>query len=166
VRLLQNGVSDHAGVSGPMAQVVYSSTQHLSAQDLNAMVEYLASIPVRGTDKQEVARASSGVMDRGAKVYKQHCASCHGDKGQGVPSIYPALAGNRAVLLDSPNNLVQIIRMGGFLPGTAGNPQPFGMPPFAQVLSNEDVAAVTTYVRQSWGNSAPAASTFDVHRAK
>jgi mono/diheme cytochrome c family protein len=166
VRLLQNGVSDHAGVSGPMAQVVYSSTQHLSAQDLNAMVEYLASIPVRGTDKQEVARASSGVMDRGAKVYEQHCASCHGDKGQGVPSIYPALAGNRAVLLDSPNNLVQIIRMGGFLPGTAGNPQPFGMPPFAQVLSNEDVAAVTTYVRQSWGNSAPAASTFDVHRAK
>ena len=130
------------------------------------MVEYLASIPVRGTDKQEVTRASSGVMDRGAKVYEQYCASCHGDKGQGVPSIYPALAGNRAVLLDSPNNLVQIIRMGGFLPGTAGNPRPFGMPPFAQVLSSEDVAAVTTYVRQSWGNSAPAVSTFDVHRAK
>ena len=166
VRLLKNGVSDHAGVSGPMAEVVYGSTQYLSAQDLNAMVEYLASIPVHGTDKQKVSRASSVVMDRGSKVYEQHCASCHGDKGQGVPSIYPALAGNRAVLLDSPNNLVQIIRMGGFLPSTAANPQPFGMPPFAQVLSNEDVAAVTTYVRQSWGNSAPAVSTFDVHRAK
>jgi len=166
VKLLKVGVTDHAGVSGPMAEVVSSSTQYLSPQDLNAMVEYLAAIPVRETDKKEVTRGSSDVLARGGKLYEQHCASCHGDKGQGVPSIYPALAGNGAVLLDSPNNLVQIIRMGGFLPSTGGNPQPFGMPPFSQVLSNEDIGAVTTYVRQSWGNSAPAVSTFDVHRVR
>jgi mono/diheme cytochrome c family protein len=166
VRLLKDGVSTHAGVSGPMAEVVYSSTQYLDSEDLSAMVEYLASIPVRASGRKEVDRAAADVMGRGAKVYEQQCAACHGDEGQGVPSIYPALAGNRAVLLGSPNNLVRIIRMGGFSPSTAGNPQPFGMPPFAQVLSNEDIADVTTYVRQSWGNSAPAVSTLDVHRVK
>lgn len=166
VRLLKNGVSTHAAVSGPMAEVVYSSTQYLTPQDLNAIVEYLASIPVRENDRKEAPRASSDVLGRGAKVYEQRCASCHGDKGQGVPSIYPALAGNRAVLLNSPNNLVKIIRKGGFSPSTAGNPQPFGMPPFGQILSNEDIAAVTTYVRQAWGNAAPAVPTFDVHRVR
>lgn len=164
VNLLKNGIASHATVSGPMAEVVYNSTQHLTEQDLRAMVEYLASITVRDNGKTEAPRARSGVLDRGAKIYEQQCVACHGDKGQGVPSIYPALAGNRAVLLDSPNNLVQIIRKGGFSPSTAGNPQPFGMPPFAQILSNDDIAAVTTFVRQSWGNSAPAVSELHVHR--
>lgn len=166
VNLLKNGVARHATVSGPMAEVVYNSTQHLTEQDLNAMVEYLASFPVRESDKSQAPRAYSNVLVRGAKIYEQHCVACHGDKGQGVASIYPALAGNRAVLLDSTNNLVQTIRKGGFSPSTAGNPQPFGMPPFAQVLNNDDIAAVTTFVRQSWGNAAPAVSPLDVHRVK
>lgn len=166
VKLLKDGVTAHAGVSGPMAEVVYSSTQHLSPQDLDAMVEYLAAIPVRDAVSKALVRGSSEVLSRGGKVYEQHCASCHGERGQGVPSMYPPLAGNRAVLVDSPNNLVQIIRMGGFLPSTAGNSQPFGMPPFGQILNNEDIAAVATYMRQSWGNSAPAVSTFDVHRVR
>jgi mono/diheme cytochrome c family protein len=166
IRLLKNGVSAHAGASGPMADVVFSSTQHLTTPDLNAMVEYLASIPVKDGEEKPEQRAGSDVLGRGAKLYEKHCASCHGDQGQGVPSIYPALAGNRAVTLAAPNNLVQMIRMGGFLPSTAGNPQPFGMPPFGQILSNEDIAVVATYVRQSWGNSAPAVSSFDVQRVK
>ncbi len=166
IRLLKNGVSTHAAVSGPMADVVYSSTQYLTPQDLSAIVEYLASVPVRENARKNTPRASFDVLGRGAKVYEQQCASCHGDKGQGVPSIYPALAGNRAVLLDPPNNLVQIVRKGGFSPSTAGNPQPFGMPPFGQILSTEDIAAVTTHVRQSWGNSAPAVSTFDIHKVR
>jgi mono/diheme cytochrome c family protein len=166
VNLLKNGVASHATVSGPMAEVVYNSTQHLTEQDLDAMVEYLASLPVRERAKSEAPSVYSNVTGRGAKIYDQQCVACHGDKGQGVPSIYPALAGNRAVLLDSPNNLVQIIRKGGFSPSTAGNPQPFGMPPFAQVLNNDDIAAVTTFVRQSWGNAAPAVSALDVLRVK
>jgi mono/diheme cytochrome c family protein len=166
VKLLRTGVSTQAGVSGPMAEVVYGSTQFLTTQDVDAMVDYLRSIPVRPVEKIDSPRASPAAMGRGAKVYEQQCASCHGDKGQGVFGIYPALAGNRAVSLESPNNLVQIIHKGGFLPGTEGNPQPFGMPPFEQVLSGEDIAAVATYVRQSWGNSGAAVSTLAVHRAR
>jgi mono/diheme cytochrome c family protein len=166
VKLLKNGVSAHGAVSAAMADVVYTSTQYLSPEDLSAMAEYLAAIPVRETPRKGAPPAASGVFARGGRIYEQQCAACHGDRGQGVPTMYPALAGNRAVLLDSPNNLVQIVRHGGFSPSTAGNPRPFGMPPFGQALSNDDIAAVATYVRQSWGNAAAAVSPFDVNRVR
>ncbi len=166
VMLLKDGVTAQASVAGPMAEVVYSSTQYLSESDLEAMARFLQSVPVQVHEEQEFERASSDVLRRGAKVYEDHCASCHGEEGEGVASIYPALAGNRSVTLDAPNNLIQIIRRGGFPPSTSGNPRPFGMPPFRQVLSTEDIAAVATFVRQSWGNAAAPVSAFDVHRAR
>ncbi|MDP3138830.1 MAG: cytochrome c, partial [Burkholderiaceae bacterium] len=87
-----------------------------------------------------------------------------GDQGQGIASAYPALAGNRAVTLSNPANLVQIVLYGGFAPVTAGNPRPYGMPPFVTALSDEDIAAVLTYLRSAWGNRAGAVSEFDVNR--
>ena len=164
VKLLKDGVSEHAAVSGPMAEVVFTSTQYLSEKDLDAMARYLASMPVRGDARAEFVRADGAVMATGQRLYKQHCAACHGDAGQGVSGLYPALAGNRAVTLGSPNNLVQMIRQGGFLPSTGGNPRPFGMPPYGQVLGTEEIAAVATFIRQSWGNSASRVSALDVIR--
>jgi len=49
-------------------------------------------------------------------------------------------------------NAIRMVLNGGYPPGTAGNPMPHGMPPFAGVLSDNDVAAVVTYIRTSWGN--------------
>ena len=80
--------------------------------------------------------------------------------------MYPALAGDRAVTLASHNNLVRAIRLGGFMPTTAGNPQPFGMPPYGQVLNDNEIAAVATFMRQSWGNSASPVSALDVLRVE
>jgi mono/diheme cytochrome c family protein len=162
VRLLKSGVSPHATVLGPMADVVYTSTQYLSDTDLDAMARYLAAIPVRGEARRPPKPASGELMQRGGKIYGAQCASCHGGEGEGVASIYPALAGNRAVLLASANNVVQAIRSGGFSPATPGNPQPFGMPPFGQLLSDSDIAAVSTFIRQSWGNRADEVSAVDV----
>jgi mono/diheme cytochrome c family protein len=166
VRLLKDGVSAHASASGPMAEVVFTSTQHLTEQDLDAMARYLASIPVSEEPRTEPRRADAETMLAGSKVYEQHCAACHGDRGQGVPAMYPALAGNRAVTLASHNNLVRGIRRGGFMPTTAGNRQPFGMPPYGQVLNDNEIAAVATFMRQSWGNSAAPVSALDVLRVK
>ena len=101
-------------------------------------------------------------MLAGGKVYEQHCAACHGEQGQGAPGMVPALAGNRAVTLDSHINVVQTIRQGGFMPTTAGNRQPFGMPPYGQLLSHDEIAAVATFIRQSWGNAAAPVSALDV----
>lgn len=156
VRLLGAGTSPRGTVLGPMAEVVLHSTQYLEPGDLRAMAVYLKSLPPTSSDSdpREVVRASATVVGRGAKLYEQHCVACHGAQGQGVPRAYPALAGNRAVTMPVTQNLVQVVLHGGFPPATRGQPRPFGMPPFATVLSDADVAAVLTYVRTSWGNKA------------
>ncbi len=164
VQLLATGAAPHATVLGPMAEVVLNSTQFIEAADLRAMAVYLKSLPPTSTDTdpREVLVASAPLLDRGRKLYDQHCADCHGDQGQGVPGAYPALAGNRAVTLPSTENLVQVVLHGGFPPATRGNPRPFGMPPFATTLSDADVAAVITYLRAAWNNKAAPVSELTV----
>lgn len=66
--------------------------------------------------------------------------------------------------MESAVNLIQIVRHGGFLPSTGGNPRPYGMPPFRYVLDDSDVTAVLTYVRGSWGNDAPPVTPRDMLR--
>lgn len=166
VKLLKAGVAAGATVSGPMAEVVFSSTQYMTEKDLEAMAQYLTTIPTREVDVPEHTRANADVLARGDKLYSQNCASCHGDAGQGTPSLYPALAGNRAVTLGTTNNVVQMIRHGGFAPTTAGNPRPFGMPPYGQALNGDEIAAVATFIRQSWGNTANPVSALDVVHVK
>lgn len=163
VALLQRGLNRQAGVMGPMAEVVYRSTQHLTKDDLSAMAVFLKALPPAPVGPPPPRQpADEGVMAKGATVYRQHCAQCHGAQGQGAPGIYPALAGNRAVTMDSPANLVQVVLNGGFLPSTTGNPRPFGMPPFTQVLDQADIAAVITAIRNSWGNQASTVTPLDV----
>jgi mono/diheme cytochrome c family protein len=65
-----------------------------------------------------------------------------------------------------PANVVQTLRLGGFAPATAGNPRPFGMPPFGQTLDGRDIAAVSTYIRQSWGNRAGEVTPLEVLHVK
>jgi mono/diheme cytochrome c family protein len=165
-RLLRSGVSARGTVSGPMAEVVDASTQHLSPQDADAMAQYLVALPERHGGPVAGTRARPEALALGAELYKQHCVACHGEQGQGVPGIYPPLAGNRAVTLAQPHNLVQAIRKGGFAPATAGNPRPFGMPPFGHLLSDDEVAALATFLRQSWGHQAPPVSGPEVRRIR
>jgi mono/diheme cytochrome c family protein len=161
-RLLGTGMADGGTVQGPMAEVVLQSTQYLTPADLRAMATYLRSLPPSPPEPVRGPRASRALAERGAQVYRDRCASCHGEDGQGVRGAYPALAGNRAVKLPVTANLVQVVLHGGFPPSTRGNPRPFGMPPFATVLSDADVAAVLSHVRASWGNNAPAVSELAV----
>lgn len=162
VALLKTGVAPHATVSGPMADVVYRSTQYLSDADARAMATYLQALPQQAAPRAtgKPARNAGGTL-MGEELYTRHCADCHGEHGGGV-GAFPALSGNRAVNLASPANLIQVVRHGGILPSTAGNPRPLGMPPFGQVLSDADIAAVLTYVRASWDNDAPAVTPFEV----
>lgn len=171
VRLFKSGVTDGASVSGPMTEVVLRSTQHLTDTDLDAMAQYLQSLPV---DKAAAVAGAGGTSlnaaptdaPKAAKLYEQHCAQCHGDQGQGVPKAYPALAGNRAVTMAATENLVQIVMGGGYPPATAGNPRPFGMPPFVLVLDDSEIAAVITHLRTSWGNQASQVTPIEVQRLR
>jgi mono/diheme cytochrome c family protein len=68
------------------------------------------------------------------------------------------------VVMNPPANLVRAIALGGFGAATEANPRPFGMPPFAHVLNDEQLAAVASYLRASWGAQAAPVSAFDVAR--
>ncbi|RQO55497.1 alcohol dehydrogenase [Paucibacter sp. KBW04] len=151
---LKSGRNEHSSALGPMGEVILGSTQHLSEPDLDAMALYLQSLPQRALPQPEVRRPELALRERGAKLYDTHCASCHGDAGQGSPGAYPALAGNRTVTMATPANLLRIIQRGGFAPATAGNPRPYGMPPFAGVLDDAELAALASYLRSAWGNQA------------
>lgn len=165
VALLKTGFTEHSSVSGPMAEVVYRSTQHLIDADLKAMAVYLQALPQQAPTSQTASGyRSASLMQRGEKIYAQRCASCHGDLGEGKAGMFPPLAGNRAVNLANPTNLMQIVRKGGYAPATEGNPRPYGMPPFGHEFVDEDIAAVLTYVRGSWGNNAPEVSLLQVMR--
>jgi mono/diheme cytochrome c family protein len=164
VRLLKTGVAKQGFVMGPMSEVVGKGTQYLSDADATAMATYLQSLPAPNDRIEAVAPGRPS--ERGAKLYQDHCVGCHGDAGQGVPGAYPALAGSRAVTMRSTANLVHVVLEGGFPPSTAGNPRPFGMQPFANLLHDDDVAELLTFVRASWGNRAASVSVLDVSRER
>ncbi len=162
--LLRDGTSPSGTVQGPMAEVVLHSTQHLSDGDLRAMATFLKALPEQAprSERRSLPRPS----EDGARLYGTHCAQCHGERGEGVDSAYAPLAGNRAVTLGSPANLVQVVLHGGYPPATAGNPRPYGMPPFVMDLSDKEIASVLTHIRSSWGNQAGEVSALDVNQAR
>jgi cytochrome c553 len=181
-RLLLTGIAPQSSVLGPMSEVVLQSTQYLTPDDARAISVFLKSVPqpaneepgaierfiqaMRRVGEPDLTRLPASVAERGAKIYGDRCAQCHGDKGEGMAGAYPALAGNRAVNLPVTANLVQVVLGGGFPPATAGNPRPFGMPPFANVLSDEDAAAVISYIRMSWGNRSGVVREVEVARQR
>ncbi len=171
VALLQSGVSHRGAVYGPMSEVVRDSLQHLSAEDLTAIAVYLkAQRPVAAQAQTGGVRVPpeqrESLMKLGAQVYKDRCADCHQPDGRGVPRAYPAFAGNASLLMRNPVNAIRITLNGGFPPSTQGNPRPYGMPPFAHVLGDEEVAAVVSYLRGTWGNAADPVSPVEVARAR
>jgi mono/diheme cytochrome c family protein len=165
--LLKNGISKRGVVYGPMAEVTYNSLQYLKPDDIKAMAVYLKSLgqgnpPVTATSSLPTEE-SSLLLSLGKTVYDAQCASCHGLDGKGHPPHYPPLAGNPSISMPSAVNPIRMVLNGGFPPGTAGNPMPYGMPPFAQALSDDEVAAVVTYIRTAWGNRGSAVSAKDAN---
>jgi mono/diheme cytochrome c family protein len=166
VRLLRDGTSSRGAAMGPMAEVVFGSTQHLDDQDLAAMATFLRALPQHAPERLAPARAAADVLALGERLYKDRCSACHGQRGEGGGSAYPALAGHRTVTMDSSANLVKVILNGGFPPTTAGNPRPYGMPPSGPSLSEAEVAALASFVRSAWGNSAPPVTALEVQRLR
>lgn len=165
VDLLKTGQSAKGVAFGPMADVVVTSTQHMADDDLRAVATYLASLPSRPQPLQgKPPSDADAIFQQGEQVYAQRCASCHGKDGDGVAGIYPPLRGNSSVTEPSGINATRAVLLGGFAPLTAANPRPYSMPPFAQQLSDADVAAVVSYIRHAWNNNAAVVLERDVSR--
>jgi mono/diheme cytochrome c family protein len=95
----------------------------------------------------------------GKRVFTQNCAVCHQGDGMGVPGQFPPLAGSEWVMPKDwrgDNHIVNIVLKGFHGPVTVKGQQ-FNnvMAPWGNVLKDEQIAAVLTYVRNEWGNKAP-----------
>jgi mono/diheme cytochrome c family protein len=163
---LASGLNTRAIASGPMAQVVANSLQHLVPADLDAMATYLRALPrVERTTRAARAELAPGTatLALGAQRYTEHCADCHGERGEGAPPHWPALAGNRTLTMDSPVNAISTVLHGGFPPATRANPRPYGMPPAGPVLDDTEAAALISFLRNAWGYAAPATPAREVN---
>ena len=103
--------------------------------------------------------AEGEALARGRRVFQVYCMVCHQASGLGTPGQFPPLAGSEWALAQSPNRIIRLVLNGGQGPIQVKG-QTFGaaaMPPWKDLLKDEDIAAVLTYVRQNkdWGNSAP-----------
>ncbi len=104
----------------------------------------------------KVAVVQVSLFDRGKKIYSAQCTPCHQVNGQGVPGVYPPLAGSEWVL-GHQEVLARILTNGLNGPiEVLGNPYNGNMPAFGPAglnLKPLDIASVLTYIRQEWGNA-------------
>jgi mono/diheme cytochrome c family protein len=146
---LRTGVTPDKGVAaGPMAETVHNLSQ-TSAADMMSMVAYLKSTKATPEPHQQLA-IYKGRDAIGSQTYLNYCASCHGVDGKGIKGAVPALQGNGAVDAKGPENVIQVV-LGG-LPAQGSYA---AMPAVGAEMSDDEVASVTTFVRQLGKNSAP-----------
>ena len=174
VQLLKTARNRHRTVAGQMAEVVEASTQHMRDDDLFAIATYLKSLsPAAGqrgsfsASDVTTRQLSSGRLPHpGARIYIDSCSACHRYNGQGAGLTIPNLAGNSAVLHNSPDTILSVILGGARLPSTAGEPSRTAMPAYNWRYSDQEIADLATFIRNAWGNQAPPVRAAEVKDAR
>jgi mono/diheme cytochrome c family protein len=161
---LGSGRNAHSHAGGPMAQVVLNSTSRLSDADVHAIAVYLKDIAA-GLPEAAAAPPSPAQMASGEKLYKGSCVACHELDGSGAPRIYPPLPGNANLQSADPLSTIRIVLDGAETITTPRAPNTGSMPGYAK-MSDQEVADVVTYIRNAWGNAAPAVTATDVAKAR
>jgi mono/diheme cytochrome c family protein len=171
---LRSGHNARAGAFGPMIEVVANSTSQLTAADVTAMAVYLKDLAPDSPERS--APAPQTRLASGAAVYTARCGDCHQPTGLGMPStggagkFAPPLAGNAVLQAPSPATLINVVLYGahgGVLATQAGEAWPWPKMSGFELsvgLDDEQIAALCTYVRSTWGNSAGAVTAADVAR--
>jgi mono/diheme cytochrome c family protein len=96
-------------------------------------------------------------MAAGQAIFVARCQGCHqlpGQPDQPGPATlpdYPKLAGDTLILGRDPTTVVRIILQGAESPSTPNEKTTYSMPAFP-TLGDDEIAAVATYIRNSWGN--------------
>jgi mono/diheme cytochrome c family protein len=104
-------------------------------------------------------------MADGEKLYKAACIACHELDGSGAPRIYPPLPGNANLQSADPSSALRIILDGAETRTTPRAPNKGSMPAYAK-WSDQQIADVTNYIRNSWGNAAPLVTPAQVAKAR
>ncbi len=166
VSYLRTGVNRYDIASGPMADAVKNSTQYWRDEDLQAVATYLKATPKQAGDKPAALAADDSRMKTGATLYEAKCSACHAPQGQGGKNIFPQLANNPLVNAPDATSMIHVVAAGSRGVDTDTRPTAPAMPSFAGTLSDEEMADVITYVRNSWGNAAAPVSASEVKELK
>ena len=166
---LEQGHNRVGSAFGSMTDVINNSTSYFSDSDIEAVATYLASLPARF--EQQAVAYDSGATEKlrnspttqpGSAIYASDCASCHGFDAKGFALYMPALASNPVVLDENPSSLINVVLNGSVPLIAKGMPDAYRMPQFREQLSDQDAADVITFIRNRWGNQAPAVTAAQV----
>ncbi len=161
VEYLKTGRNRHLMAAGSMAVIVTASTSQMRDDDLAAIAAYLKDLsPV--IEQQALPEPAPSAMNAGRKQFRKHCQDCHNYDGTGVPRRYPTLAGATTVQARDPTTIIRIILEGMEPPAISARPDDEPMPAYAKKMTDDEIADVTTYMRNAWGNRASAVSAQQV----
>jgi mono/diheme cytochrome c family protein len=166
VAYLKTGHNRTAAATGPMADEVADSSSKMSDADLHAVAVYLKDQPAPHEATPQPLASSDPAMTAGAAVYRDECSACHAPQGSGVAGLFPGLAGAPAVQSRDPTSLLRVVLAGARSAATDPAPTGPAMPAFGWLLDDREIAAVLTYVRNSWGNAASAVSSGEVAKRR
>ena len=127
-------------------------------------IALLSSLVTPAASAQDAALETQ--MKAGQTVYMTVCFACHQPTGMGLPGMFPPLVGSDWVGTPKPNRLIRMVLHGLSGPITL-NGKPFTtpaplMPPQGAALSDQQIADVLTFVRNSFGHRASAVSAEEV----
>jgi mono/diheme cytochrome c family protein len=156
---LKTGVGPHATAVGPMQDVVSNSTRLMTDADRAAIAVYLKSLPADHVDGAKPPPQDR--MAEGEGIFLDDCSVCHRIGDQESLGGFPQLPGNTLVQGRNPDTVLRVILGGSQSIGLRNSKMPYSMPAFAP-LSDDEIAAVATYIRNAWGNRAPAVTPAQV----
>ncbi|HKW30950.1 MAG TPA: copper-containing nitrite reductase [Verrucomicrobiae bacterium] len=169
-RAFNKGALGQLSVTGPENKQVYSGKladmvyQDIPADDTNMAVVAEPPKPVAATEIASTKMAGTQFAN-GQRVFNQICFACHQVNGQGMPGVFPRLARSDFLMADK-NRSIGVVLKGLNGAVTVDSSKFVGsMPPLA-TLSDQQIADVLTYVRNSWGNSGEAVSAEEVHQVR
>lgn len=162
---LQSGRNGKSHAGKLMSEVVVNSTSKMSDADVRAIAVYLKDLPA-GKREPKVTRPSPAQMAAGEKLYKGACIACHEDDGSGAPRIYPPLPGNANLQSADASSTLRIMLDGAETVTTPRAPNKGSMPAYATKMTDRQIADVTNYIRNAWGNAAPLVTADQVEKAR
>jgi mono/diheme cytochrome c family protein len=165
VEYLKTGRNARSNSSGPMADVINHSTSHVTDADLASIAAYLKAQPSHAA-LPATPPPDPRVMAVGKAIFVDECSACHAVDGKAAPRYFPPLPGAAVTQSVDPTTVIRFILSGTRTVATDARPTPLSMPSYAWKLNDAQVAAVATYVRNSWGNAAPAVAASDVGKLR
>jgi mono/diheme cytochrome c family protein len=168
VAYLKTGHNKTSAATGLMSETLNPSTSKISVDDLKAIAIYLRD-GTNANNTNETAsadRPDQAVMNSGAQIYADECSGCHTANGKGIAGLFPSLNGSPVVQQTDPTTVLHVVLRGARSVGTTPAPTAPAMPQFGWIFSDDQIAAVVTYIRNAWGNSAPPVTAREVAKTR